>query len=114
MRKWTCEVWWCSHKDFNELKTSYVGGHRSRHKKELGLLETGSENAEKSKLGMVVGLVAINQFSVDFVTSVHVCPKSYATYATFVSQSLGYARGGVQRDKTARRSVHSESLRCRL
>ena len=22
------------------------------------------------------------QFSVDFVTSVHVCPKSYATYAT--------------------------------
>ena len=31
---------------------------------------------------MVVGFVAINQFSVDFVTSVHVCPKSYATHAT--------------------------------
>ena len=31
---------------------------------------------------MVVGFVAIKQFSVDFVTSVHVCPKSYATYAT--------------------------------
>ena len=31
-----------------------------------------------------------------------------------VSQSLGYARGGVQRDESARRSVHSESLRCRL
>ena len=32
----------------------------------------------------------------------------------FVTQSLGYARGGVQRDESARRSVHSESLRCRL
>ena len=31
---------------------------------------------------MVVGFVAINQFSVDFVTSVYVCPTSYATYAT--------------------------------
>ena len=31
---------------------------------------------------MVVGFVAINQFSVDFVTSVHVCPKSFATHAT--------------------------------
>ena len=31
---------------------------------------------------MVVGLIAINQFSVDFVTSVHVYPKSYATYLT--------------------------------
>ena len=31
---------------------------------------------------MVVGFVAIDQFSVDSVTSVHVCPKSYATIAT--------------------------------
>ena len=31
---------------------------------------------------MVVGFVAIKQFSVDFVTSVHVCPKSCATYET--------------------------------
>ena len=31
---------------------------------------------------MVVGFVAINQFSMDSVTSVHVCPKSYATHAT--------------------------------
>ena len=31
---------------------------------------------------LMVGFVAINQFSVDFVTSVHVCPKSYATHAT--------------------------------
>ena len=60
----------------------YVGGHRCRHKRELELFESGSENAEKSWLGMVVGFVAINQFSVDFVTSVHVCPKSYAPHAT--------------------------------
>ena len=26
---------------------------------------------------MVVGFITINQFSVDFVTSVHVCPKSF-------------------------------------
>ena len=51
-------------------------------KKELGLFESGSENAENSWLGMVIGFVAINQFSLDFVTSVHVCPKSYATHAT--------------------------------
>ena len=31
---------------------------------------------------MVVGFMTINQFSVDFVTSVHVCQKSYSTYAT--------------------------------
>ena len=31
---------------------------------------------------MVVGFIAIKQFSVDFVTSVHVCPRSYATHAT--------------------------------
>ena len=31
---------------------------------------------------MVVDFIAIKQFSVDFVTSVHVCPKSYATYVT--------------------------------
>ena len=31
---------------------------------------------------VVCFFVVINQFSVDFVTSVHVCPKSYATHAT--------------------------------
>ena len=31
---------------------------------------------------MVVGFITIKHFSVDFVTSVHVCPKNYATYAT--------------------------------
>ena len=31
---------------------------------------------------MVVGFVAINQFSMDSVTSVHVCPKGSATHAT--------------------------------
>ena len=31
---------------------------------------------------MVVGFITINQFSVDFVTSVHVCPKNSATHAT--------------------------------
>ena len=40
------------------------------------------ENAEESLLDMVVGFMTIEQFSVDFVTSVHVCPKSYATHAT--------------------------------
>ena len=50
--------------------------------KELGLIESGSENAEKSWLGIIVGFVAINQFSMDSVTSLHVCPKSYATHAT--------------------------------
>ena len=43
---------------------------------------------------MVVGFVAINQFSRDSVTSVHVCPKSYATHATLSVQVWG-ARGGV-------------------
>ena len=33
--------------------------------KEFGLIESGSENAEKTWLGMVVGFVAINQFSMD-------------------------------------------------
>ena len=40
------------------------------------------ENAEESLLGMVVGFFTINQFFVDFVTSVHVCPKNSATHAT--------------------------------
>ena len=31
---------------------------------------------------MVVGFIAIKQFSVDFVTSVHMCPRRYATHAT--------------------------------
>ena len=53
--------------------------------KDLGLIESGSENAEKSWLGMVVGFVAINHF-LDSVTSVHACPKSSATHTTFVSK----------------------------
>ena len=72
--------------------------------------DSSSENAEKSWLGMVVGFVAINQFSVDFVTSVHVCPKSYATHATLSLKVWGMR----EVDESARRSVHSESLRCRL
>ena len=84
-------------------------------KKELGLLESESEKRRKELAGYGRWVHSDqSEFSVDFVTSVHVYPKSYATYATFVSQSLGYARGGVQRDESARRSVHSESLRCRL
>ena len=50
--------------------------------KELRLTESGSENAEKSWLGMAVGFVAMSQFSMDSVTSVHVCPKSDAIHAT--------------------------------
>ena len=38
---------------------------------------------------MVVGFVAIEQFSRDFVTSVHVCPKSCATYALCLSKFWG-------------------------
>ena len=46
--------------------------------KELRLIESGSENAEKSYLGVVFGFEPI----MDSVTSVHVCPKSSATHAT--------------------------------
>ena len=63
---------------------------------------------------MVVGFIMFSKFSVDFVTSVHVGPKKLCHLCDFVSQSLEYARGGVQRDESARRTVHSESLRCRL
>ena len=63
---------------------------------------------------MVVGLVAINQFSVDFVTSVHVCPKSYTTYATLSLKVWGMREVVSNEMKSARRSVHSESLRSRL
>ena len=63
---------------------------------------------------MVVGIVAIKQFSADFVTSVHKCLEKVCHLSDFVSQSLGYARGGVHLDESVRRSGHSESLRCRL
>ena len=86
-----------------------TGGHRCRQKR-VGLFESRSENAEESWLGMVVGFVAINQLSMDSVTSVHVCPNSSATHATFVSQSLEYARGGVHQDRSARRSA--QNVRC--
>ena len=38
---------------------------------------------------MVVGFITIKQFSVDFVTSVHVRPKSYATCATLTLKVWG-------------------------
>ena len=58
--------------------------------KEMGLIESESEDAEKSWLCMVADSVAINQFSMDgshslvvgSVASVHVCPKTHATHAT--------------------------------
>ena len=56
----------------------YAGDHRCWQK-------SREENAEESLLGMVrygSWFITINQFSVDFVTSVHVCPKNSATHAT--------------------------------
>ena len=61
--------------------------------KEMGLIESVSEDAEKSWLCMVTDSVAIYQFSmdgshsvvVDSAASVHVCPKSYATHATLLA-----------------------------
>ena len=38
---------------------------------------------------MVVGFIAIKQFSKDFVTSVHKHPKSYATHATLLLKVWG-------------------------
>ena len=53
---------------------------------------------------MVVGFVAIKQFSV------HVCPKSYATYAT-LSLNVWGMREVVYNEM----NLHGEeSLRCRL
>ena len=72
--------------------------------KELGLIESGSENAEKSWLGMVAGFVAINQFSMDSVTSVHVCPKSSATHATLSLKGWGM-RGVVCNEMDLHREV---------
>ena len=76
--------------------------------KELGLIESMSENAEQSWLGMFVGFVAINQFSVDSDFRACVSEK-FCHPRDFVSQSLGYPRCGVQRDGSARRSVHKKS-----
>ena len=73
-RKWGHNVLSCWHG-----KEKQVNGVRSSSSSTLVATEV---NAEKSWLGMVVGFIAINQFSVDFVTSVHGCPKSCATYAT--------------------------------
>ena len=69
-------------------------------------------------------------WTVDSGASVHVCPKSYATHATLLAlpaggdwifdqqvarcSKFGYARSGVRRDGSARRSVHSENPLCRL
>ena len=76
--------------------------------KELGLIESRSENAEQSWLGMFVGFVAINQFSMDSDFRACVSEK-FCHPRDFVSQSLGYPRCGVQRDGSARRSVHKKS-----
>ena len=38
---------------------------------------------------MVVGVMTINQFSIDFVTSVHMRPRSYATHATLLLKVWG-------------------------
>ena len=118
-RKWghnDASGWHGKEKQVNRVRSSssFTLVATDGDKRELGLLESESENAEESLLGLVVGFITINQFSVDFVTSVHVCPKENSATLATLSQSLGYARGGVQRDESARRSVHSESLRCRL
>ena len=76
--------------------------------KELGLIESRSENAEQSLLGMFVGFVAINQFSMDSDFRAYVSEK-FCHPRDFVSQCLGYPRGGVHRDGSARRSVHKKS-----
>ena len=71
------------------------------------------KNAEKIFLEIVVGFITIKQFFVD--CDFRACVSEKLCYLRdVVSQSLEYARGGIQRDESARRSVHSESLRCRL
>ena len=100
--------------------------------KEIGLIESVSEDAEVSRIFRVADVVAINQLSMDGAHSlvvdsganVPVCPKSYATHATLEAlpacwrgldqdaQSLVNARGCVQR--AARQSVHCENLLCCL
>ena len=63
---------------------------------------------------MVVGFITHKQFSVDFVTSMHVCPKSYATYAT-LSLKVWCVREVVSNETNLHGEVFkSESLRCRL
>ena len=56
--------------------------------KELGLIESVSENAEPSWLGMFVGFLAINQFSMDSDFRACVSEK-FCHPRHFVSQSLG-------------------------
>ena len=55
---------------------------------------------------MVVGFITINQFSVDFVTSVHVCPKSCATYATLF--------GGMREVVSNEMNLHGEVFTVRV
>ena len=106
---------------------------------EMGLVESESEDAEKSWLCLVADSVGINQFSMDSSHSlvveswapVHVCPKSYATHATLSALQESWrgldlrsasgkmltvwcARICVQHDGSARRSVHCENPPCRL
>ena len=77
-----CRKW--SHNDASGWhgKEKQVNRVRSSSSSTLVATDVDTKNAEKSWLGMVVGISVIKQFSVYFVTSVHVCPKSYATYAT--------------------------------
>ena len=90
------------------------------------------EDSEMSWIFTVADAVAINKHCMEGAHSlvvhsgayVHVCPKSFATHTTLealptcwrgldlrsaigkMPQSLGSARGGVQRDGSARKSVH--------
>ena len=58
---------------------------------------------------MVVGFITINQFSVDTCDFRACVSENFCHSRDFVSQSLGYARGGAQRDESARRSVNKTS-----
>ena len=77
--------------------------------KELGPMDSGSENAEKSWLGMVVGFCS-DQSVLHGLCDFRACVSEKLCHSRdFVSQNLVYARSGVQRDGSARRSVHKTS-----
>ena len=97
----------------------YAGGHRYRHG--CRYKRSRNENAEEDLLGMVVGFIAINQFSVDLVTYVHMGPRRYATYATLslkvwsmrevVSNEMNL-HGEVFTEKSSLSSVREEDVSC--
>ena len=63
---------------------------------------------------MVLGFITINQFSVDFVTSVHVCPKNSATHAT-LSLKVWSMREVVSNEMNLHCEVFTVKVcRCRL